>query len=356
MLGSPGPSVQITAHWKDLGGLVPASRIDCARRVCDKGPVRVSLGVRAAALAVAAAATSPAPSAGAAQPGLSARFGWIRAVAGVDLRVPIAIDDGYGAVRRVTIELRAEGTTTWSAVEAQPPRSVDEPWVGVFPAALLPPPPSWIELRASVLGGRGGLLLDLGGDSPYVVEVLTPTRAKRDDLLLRGASGGESALDLIGNVGLEARVASSARLRIYLGGSAGLGSHTELLLGVTVGPAFARPSQLSGGGPLVLGAELALRGYGRSPDGPGLAPYAELYGGGDLRLPGFDPYAGLRLGLTIRLNEATSLDLAAGGAVIVFRAAGDEQDPLPGFTGSLRIGMRFGAPKAAKPSGGGATP
>lgn len=285
------------------------------------------------------------PSISAAQ-GVSARFLAIHAVEGQPLEVPIELDDPTGAASIVEVELSVDGGRPWHQVRAERGRD-GHTWRARFDGALIPAAGSTIELRAAILGARGGLLLDLGHDAPFRIEVSTAARAAaRTRLLTR--RGREDDLGLIGYVGAEGRAGSSARARMTLGAGITAGDRREIVLGISVGPAFSRPRLLETGGPMVLGFEAAYRTYTLDPEYVRLAPFFEVMLGADARLPGFDPALGARAGLSIGLGADTRADLALGGAAVIYGAIGDPE-PTLGFMGGLRVALRLGSPKGEDP-------
>ncbi len=292
--------------------------------------------MRALVALVLLALTSPAHA-----QGLSARFSTPRPVSGRPLSVAVEVEDPIGAVRGVWVRMRKEGSAEWHGAEGARDEGAG-PWVATFPAEMVPEAPAFIELTARVLGARGGLLLEIGDDEPLLVEVLPEQRAAAQEKLFAAVREEERPIDLAAYVGAEGRAGTSARLRLVIGAAAILSPRSELGFGVSVGPAFAEPTALEKGGPMVLGLELALRGYAVDPGFSSFAPYAEVGGGVDLRLPGFDPFGGVRAGAAIHLGDVLSLDLALAGAVNAqSRADGASYGVTPGFTGGLRASIRF---------------
>lgn len=260
--------------------------------------------------------------------------------------VPCLLD----AVDRVVVDLRAPGQT-----RPHPSAAVREPggawWVATFtstvvPTRLRPDAPIHLALSARVLGPRGGLILAIGEDEPLLVEVLSAPEARAQDRALGVRAQGGAArdeLELIGYVGADARAGTSARARGLIGAGARLGPRMELGVLVSVGPAFARPTFTTGGGPLVLGFELALRALTTDPALSLFSGFAEPFVGIDLRFPGVDPGAGLRAGLIWTFSADVALEASLGGAIVLFGAAGEEgEEPRPGASGGLRVAARFG--------------
>ncbi len=280
-----------------------------------------------------------------ASPGLSARLVPLRAVEGEPMPVIVEVDDRARAVGAVRIETRT-ATGAWVAVDAEQD-DVEGRWRAVVPALLVPPAGGEVAIRATILGARGGLLLDLGFDEPMTARVSSASSAAVEDRVLRAASTRDgSPLDrLVAYVGAEGRVGSGARARIVLAVGVALTAQQELTAGVSLGPAFSRPVELSEGGPIVLGVEVGWRVFTQEPRFLSFAPFFEVGAAADLRLPGFDPGLAARVGASVDLGLETRLDLALGGGPVL-RAA--TEDASVGFAGGGRMTLRFG--------GGGAPP
>ena len=275
--------------------------------------------------------------------GIAARFGAMRAVAGSPLVLRVQVEDDVGAVARVLVGIRVPSRDRTLTVEALP-TGAGGWWHGELAAAEIPEPPAWIELRARLLGDRRGLLLEIGADEPLELPVVTVTRAKEERAILQRVRRAERPLPLVGFVGLEARAGTNARARVVVGAGANLASLLELDVAVSVGPSFAAPSALADSGPFTLGFELALRVYTRPATVGTLAPYAEVFGAVDARLPGVDAGGGARAGVAFRFTEAVTIDAAFGGAVTAFNLTNDSPDAgAVGFTGGVRVVVRFGA-------------
>lgn len=326
------------------------TRFRGARRPC-----MLARPMRAAAssglLCLAILAGSPAASA----QGISARFGNMVATYREDFSPRIEIEDRVGVVDRVLFEARAEGAENWHQAEARP-TGRGSWWQGTFTSTSVwgaRGEPRFLQVRAKILGRRGGVLLAPGMIEPLRVEVLTKPEVEARERVLRSyAEGGEEDLfTLTGYVGTEGRAGSGARARLVIGAGGSLSELLELAFYVSVGPAFERPSVVTGGGPLVLGFEAALRVFTRSPARNDLTLFVEPLGQVDLRLPGVDPGAGLRGGLSYQLGGSLAVELSAGGAVVFFRAI-EPNDPgvEVGFTGGLRLVLRFGGPRPPKES------
>jgi hypothetical protein len=277
--------------------------------------------------------------------GIAARFGTFPVIEGRDLEVTIEIEDEAGAVGQVEVELRAQSRSAWHsavATEAEPGR-----WRATYPAELIPPSPGVVELRASILGARGGLLLELGFDAAHRLEVATAAQAQAERRLL-SRKAEERDLDLTAYIGGEARAGSSARIRGTLSVGLSISPHQELIVGVSVGPAFSPPAVQKEGGPIVFGFEADWRVYTLEIDLVRIAPFVELFAGGDARFPGLDPAAGARVGAALALGADTRLDASIGGAVALFGAAGADETEL-GFMGGARLALRFGSGPSEEP-------
>ena len=198
-----------------------------------------------------------------------------------------------------------------------------------------------------MLGRRGGLILEVGALEPYELPVLSRARASEEKALFARAAVDESPVPVSGTVAIEARAGSNARVRAVVGALVDLGASTGLDVALSVGPTFAEPSRLAGGGPFVLGAELGLRWWA-PPIVEGWTPYAQAFISSDVRLPGFDPGAGARVGIEHRLTSSVRLEISIGGAVVAFDTAGD--DTFVGASGGVRAGVRFGEGQAAEPA------
>lgn len=280
-----------------------------------------------------------------ASPGLSARLVPVRAVEGEPVPVVVEVTDAAGVVGGVRVEVRTS-SDTWVAAEAERDEAPGR-WRAELAAGLVPRAGRELALRASILGARGGLLLDLGFDEPMTVTVASAEAARTQDRVLRQASTRQGGpLDrLVAYVGLEGRAGSGARARVVVAVGIALSSTQELTLGVAVGPAFARPAALAEGGPLVLGVESAWRVFTDEPRFATWAPFFELGVSADARLPGFDPGLAARVGFSVDLGLDTRLDLAVGGGPVVFAA--DTAAEL-GFVGGGRLTLRFGGSTEAR--------
>ncbi|MFO0725683.1 MAG: hypothetical protein U1E65_18000 [Myxococcota bacterium] len=271
--------------------------------------------------------------------GISARFRPILAREATPIEVEIEVEEQAAVAATAEVEARV-GDGDWIKAAAAP-TDIE----GVFHASVtLSPPPSAgtrVELRARVLGARGGVLLELGYDEPLEVEILSDARWAEAERILTHKVEGEAKLDLIAYLGVEGRLGTSARLRGVVSIGARLSPRQELVLGVAVGPAFSRPPLLEKGGPLVLGAEAAYRVYTVVPTLAGAAPFLDLALSSDFRLPGFDPGIGARIGVSLNLSLDARLDLSLGGAALLYSA--DTSARSVGFAGGLRTSLRFGS-------------
>ncbi|MCK6544786.1 hypothetical protein L6R52_02890 [Myxococcota bacterium] len=311
-------------------------------------------------LAVVAVAVTATASVAHAQ-GLAARFGHLRAVEGEPLVVRVELDDPacrtasmpclVDTIGAVEVELRTIDGGPWIPALAER-EGTSAWWRATFPAASLPrradpTTPARIEVRARVTGTRGGVLLELGGDEPLDVEVVTAPEARvLDRALGTGRAVEDEALTLVGFVGVEGRAGSSARARLSIGVGGRTSARTELAITVAVGPAFAVPTALDGGGPIVLGFDGGLRVFSVDPATSLVALFVEPFAGVDLRFPGVDPGAGLRAGLAWSVSHDVGLEVSVGGAAVSFaRAEGTRE---LGFSGGLRLAMRFGGRGATR--------
>lgn len=293
------------------------------------------------------AVTSASPAALA--QGVSARFGNDVATVGRDVAVSLEVEDPSEVVARVTVELRRPDEATWTATSAH--AQADGRWQATFLADAVwrtGPAPAVLELRALMYGRRGGLVLVLGELSPFEMDALPPALAAARTRALSRAAGpspevlGSDNFSLAGYVGVEARLGSSARARAFIAAGGTVTERIEILGHVVVGPAFAEPADLAGGGPLALGFELGGRGYVR-PVGEAWNLFAEPFVSVELRLPGVDPGAGLRVGGLYWLSPEVAAEATLGGAGVAFSASpGDGEATHFGFTGGLRVGVRFG--------------
>jgi hypothetical protein len=285
----------------------------------------------------------------AAAQGVSARFANDAATVGRDVEVHLEVDDAAGVVARVQLELRRPDQATWTATAAA--ARPDGGWVATFPAQEVwgaGPVPGHLELRALLYGRRGGLLMVLGELDPFEMDALPPAlaEARRRALTRPEAAAqedvGAERFPLAGYVGLEGRLGSSARARAFIGAGGGISARVELLGRVVVGPAFAEPDDLAGGGPLALGFEAGARVYAR-PLGEVWNLFGEPTAAVDLRLPGVDLGAGLRAGAQWWISPEVAAELTLGGAAMLFGASPAEGEARHGgFSGGLRLGVRFG--------------
>lgn len=250
----------------------------------------------------------------------------------------VEVEDPIGVVGRVEVAFNVRGHTDTTVVQAT--TTGDGWWEAKIPAAKIPGAPSWIELRAQVLGARSGVILELGRMEPHEVPVVTVERAREERALFNRASDAERPLPFAGYVGLDARAGTSARARVAVGAGTTIGDFAAVDVAVTVGPAFARPKLLEDGGPIVVGFDVAGRVYGPLLGFGRLSPFAEMFATVDVRLPGVDPGGGLRAGVVHPLGEAIAIEVSLGGAVMAFKATDDDGEV--GFSGGLRVVVRFG--------------
>jgi hypothetical protein len=284
--------------------------------------------------------------------GISARFENLVSTLGEDFSPRIEIRDPIRVVDRVILEVRPRGQSEWRRTEATH-TGVGDWWQGTFTSTSLwtsREEPELLELRAKVLGKRGGVLLDLGGTEPLEVQVLTKPEVEARERVFRTYSPGREEEDdglswFTGYVGTEGRANSGARARFLIGAGGAITDLIEAILYVSVGPAFSRPPELAIGGPIVLGLEASARIFTRPPAQYDLSLFAEPNLQVDLRFPGVDPGIGLRGGLSYRATGEVALELSLGGAAIWLRAIQADADSELGFSGTLRLALRFGGPK-----------
>lgn len=265
--------------------------------------------------------------------------------AGRDLEVTLRLEDPAQTVTAATVEARRAGTETWRRYAAER-RAGD--FVARIPAAHLPSIGELVELRAELFGKRGGLLFELGHDEPVRARVRSAPEAREEDRVFGARAAAttpspEARTGVSALVAVDTRLNSRARLRAALGVSFTLTAWAELGLFLSVGPSFAAPPPVPAGGPVVVGAELGFRAWARrGSDRLGL--YLEPFGGADLRLPGFDPYGGLRVGALVPLQPTLALDLGLGGSASAVNVLGVDESPELAFGAQLRIGVRFQEP------------
>ncbi len=261
-----------------------------------------------------------------------------------DLLVTIRLDDEAKVVTAASLEIRHAGASEWHRYDAE---RAGSSFVVTIPAKEIPAAGTEIELRAELFGKRGGLLFEIAHDEPVRVRVRSSPEAREEDRVFRPEThvdaGEAEKTGVSALVAVDGRMNSRARVRATLGVSFALSAGTELGVLLSVGPAFEPPAALVSGGPVVFGPELAIRGWAmRSP--AALGAYLEPFVGGDLRLPGFDPYAGLRVGIVYPFEPTLALDLSLGGSASVSNAVGVNEPAELGFGGQLRIGVRFQEP------------
>ena len=279
--------------------------------------------------------------------GISARFGNDAAVQGRDVTIRVEVSDPIRAVDSIEVELRPVGADTWltaAAVPADTPDLTVRWWLATFTSTAVwrSPPPAALEARARLYGARGGVVLALGDIEPLPIDVFTPSEAERRARVLAAPSADE-ALSFAGYLGVEGRAGNSARARAYLGFGGPVAPRGEVIAFVSLGPAFSRPDATAGGGPIVLGAELASRFYTRSLSAAAWTLFAGPYATADVRFPGIDVGGGLRAGVTWVVRSELAVELAISGAAMGFGvSAADDDDPGLGFVGGLRLGIRLG--------------
>jgi hypothetical protein len=268
------------------------------------------------------------------------------AVAGEPVEATIEVDDPLGLVAAVEVDLARPGGPwmTQRAIALPGPRSPRRFRARFHDPALLAPAPPALRLRARALGDRGGVLAELGEAEPLTLELLDrPAAAARAGAEARHAAEVASAREppgsaLHGHLGLEGRAGSGARARLLVGAGGALSARTELVLLVALGPAFAEPAVLAGGGPLTLGVEAAVRAYARAPAGARWAAFAHASVLADLRLPGADAGGALGAGALLRLGPEVGLEASLfGGMLARDLAAG----ATPAAVGGLRVALRL---------------
>ena len=280
--------------------------------------------------------------------GISARFGNDAAVIGQDVVIRVEVTDPVGAVAKVEVDLGEDGEA-WRTVRAAGQEPVGDGtrwWHATYTSTTVwtARAPTTLAVRARLYGARGGLVLELGAEQPLTVDVITPAEAeKRARVLTTERAEAEPELPFSGYIGADGRAGTGARARAYLGFGAPVGSTTELIGFVSIGPAFERPDNVAGGGPITLGAELAARLYTRALGQGAWSLFAAPYGTVDVRFGGVDAGGGVRVGISWIVRSELSVEAALGGAAVAFgvvEAEGD--DPGLGFMGGLRIGLRLG--------------
>lgn len=262
------------------------------------------------------------------------------------MTVRIEIDGMTEVVGEVIVEARKVGEERWNASRAVPVDALGT-YEATFTSTVVPDRPHSVEIRARVLGTRTGTLLELGYDEPLVAEILSaPEQQKRDAIfapLRKDADGATSDLGLIGWVGADLRLGTGSRFRGAIGLGLRVTKRTEVLVHVSVGPSSSKPAYLDGESPVVLGVEGAARFYTRDIRLVLWSPWIEGALGTDLRLPGTDPGAGLRAGVTWNFSGDIALDASLGGMFTVYRAFDrEDRSAIGGAGGGLRIEARFG--------------
>ena len=293
----------------------------------------------------------------AAPEGISARFGQDTAVIGQDVVLRVEVTDPLGVVKRVEVAVRGRNGT-WHTRMAFPDTEPADRIGATRPAdtvwwrATFTSTTVWsrqrtpaLAARARLVGARGGVLLALGEPEPLTIEAVTPAEAaQRQRVFALARTDAESPVVFSGYVGADGRAGTSARARIYLGFGARLNGQTELIGSIAIGPAFARPPATAGGGPIVLGGDVATRFYTRALDISAWSLFAGPFGTVDLRFAGVDVGGGFRAGVTWAIQRELALEVALSGAVMGFGVVATKDDAAGvGFVGGLRVGLRFGA-------------
>ena len=280
--------------------------------------------------------------------GISARFGNDAAVIGRDVVIRVEVSDPVQAVARVEVDLQAAGSDDWTTKNAVADPTGRDPtwWHATFTSTTVwtPRPPALFKARARLYGERGGLLLELGSIEPLTVDVITAAESvERARVLGSDRARAEAELPFAGYLGIDGRAGTGARARAYLGFGGPVTPRLELIGFVSLGPAFARPDRAGGGGPVTLGAELAVRGYTRPLGADSWTLFAAPYGTVDLRFSGVDAGGGVRVGVNWIVRSELSVELSLGGAAVAFGLSeADGDDPGLGFVGGLRLGLRLG--------------
>ena len=281
--------------------------------------------------------------------GISARFGDDPAIIGRDVELRVEVDDPLGIAAAVEIDLRRPTGPWWTqrAVRTAPGHRW---WTATFSSTAVWPSvePGQLEARARIYGRRGGILLVLGDLEPVEIPAISGAEARRRAEIL--ASGEPSRF--AGYVGALTRLNSSARARAYLGFGGMATPRVELIGVVSLGPAFDRPKATGGGGPILLGGEAAARLYTRPLRAHEWNLFVTPFAGADVRFPGLDAGAGVRIGIGWRLKNEVSLEAMLGGAAVRFGlVATDDDRPKFGFVGGVRIGVRLGAARRSRTAG-----
>lgn len=288
---------------------------------------------------------------------VSARFSNQVATHGQDLGVRLLVEDPANVVHSIQVELRRPLEAVWTATTAQAQPHTDpgpRKWIATFAAEQVwptdNPPPSSVEVRALLYGRRGGLLLVVGEIEPFEMDALAPSKAAartraltRPTVAPQGESTGADELSLAGYVGLSGRAGSTGRLRVFIAAGGPLSDTLELGALVIVGPAFAEPADRDGGGPFVLGFEVDLRAYVWPLSDSTWNLFVLPFVGVDMRLPGVDLLGGLRAGALYWVSTEVAVEASLGGGPIIFGVSSPPGETTDlGFTGGLRLGVRFG--------------
>lgn len=285
--------------------------------------MRWAVGRRIAAVTCGCLLALP-PTAARAQ-ALSAQFQDTWATRGQDVRVSVDVDDPIGVAHRVVFELLVDGVQTTTATTTRP-------FVATFAAEdVWPRDPQTLEVRAEVLGRRGGLLLQLGYPFALTLEILEPAESLKRTSDLERAAGSDTSVVAVG-LGLEGRVGSPARIRVRTSFVGWTPSFVRPAVAFSVGPAFAEPPGFEDGGPIALGTDAGVRW---------LAPrvwFVDTLLTADFRFPGVDLGGSVYLGAKGPWGDIEWMVAAGGGAL----AAGIEDRAEAAFFGSARIGVLFG--------------
>lgn len=242
--------------------------------------------------------------------------------------VEATVEDPIAVVDRVAFDLAVDGVWVRTATVSRPP------WVATFAAEdVWPRDPGTLEVRARVLGRRGGLLLELGVPFAKPLEILTPAESAVRRRDFARTIEDEDRFPVTVGVAAEGRVGSASRTRIHIAVLGPVSERVELKLGLSVGPNFAEPNDLAGGGPLSLGAEIGARVLASS------IWFADAVATADVRFPGFDPGGAVYVGARGPWGPV-GWEISGGGGALAADATGD---PRAAFFGALRVGVRFGS-------------
>lgn len=259
--------------------------------------------------------------------GISARFVDTWATRGEPIIIEARIEDQIGVVDHVEFELSIDDRRVRTATVAS------APWSATFASeAVWPFDPERLEVRARLFGRRGGLLLGLGVPFGYSLEILEPAQSaqRRRDF---APPPEEGPFPVVVVLAAEARAGSASRTRAHVAVLGPVHPRAQLKLALSVGPSFAEPDVLAGGGPLVLGAELGARFLATR------RAFVDAVATADLRFPGFDPGGAVFVGLHGPWG-GIGWEVSAGGGALAANAT-DDVDAV--FFGAVRAGVRFGS-------------